>query len=242
MYIDIHSHFLYGVDDGPETLDTSLRMLRFAASSGVKAAVATPHVLNNQSPQWIDTVISHFHETVRAVITERLDIELFLGAELFFQYGLDNLIDWPIGSYRGMGAYFLVETPMNQYPRHFAPVLSKLRSAGKRPVFAHPERITPLVGDVNTITALVSDGILIQVTSGSLLGEFGRKVSSFTWELLERNLVHAVASDAHDVSDRPFNLAAASAAVTDRFGEETADRLFFHNPRRILFGEEVVLP
>jgi protein-tyrosine phosphatase len=239
MYIDIHGHFLYGVDDGPETLDVSMHMLRRAASSGIRAVVATPHVLTRISPAWEETVLTHFRETARAVATEKLDIDVYLGSELFFQFGLEELVEWPMGSYRGMGMYSLVEVSITQYSRHFPQAMANLIDKGKRPVFAHPERVIPLMEDYDSLSSLVARGVLIQITAGSLLGDFGKKVSAFSWELIARKLVHFIASDAHDPTDRPFSLDSAWAAVSERCNEDIADLLLFHNPRHILFSEEI---
>ena len=239
MYIDIHSHFLHGVDDGPESLDTSLKMLRRASISGIRAVAATPHILDSLSPGWEETVLLRFREICRAVIEERMEIDLYLGSEIYFQFNLPDLVEWSIGSYRGMGVYSLVETSLAQYPKQFEQALDILLSRGKHPIFAHPERVGSLLGDSARIAALAAKGILIQVSAGSLLGDFGRKIETFTWELLEQGAVHCVASDAHDLFDRPFNLDSAWHAVTARCGEDAADLLMYVNPRHILFGEEV---
>jgi protein-tyrosine phosphatase len=239
MYIDIHGHFLYGVDDGPETLDISLSMLRRAASSGVRAAVATPHVLTAPVPGWEETVLACFRETARAVLNENLDIDIYLGSELFFQFGLEKLVEWPIGTYRGQGLYSLVEVSMSQYSRHFPPAMENLITLGKRPIFAHPERVIPLLEDYDSLSSLVSRGVLLQITTGSLLGDFGKRISAFSWGLMERKLVHFIASDAHDPTDRPFNLDSAWQAVAERYDEDAADLLLWHNPRHILFSEDI---
>jgi protein-tyrosine phosphatase len=239
MYIDIHSHFLHGVDDGPDTIETSIKMLRRAVMSGIRAVAATPHIIDNLSPGWEETVLLRFREIARAVIEEQIEIDVYLGSEIYFQFNLPELVEWSIGSYRGMGAYSLIETSLSQYPRHFEQTLDILLARGKHPIFAHPERVSSLLGDSGRIAALVEKGILIQVSAGSLLGDFGRKIESFTWELLERGVVHCVASDAHDLFERPFNLDTAWNAVTARCGEDTAGLLMYSNPRHILFGEEV---
>ena len=239
MYIDIHSHFLHGVDDGPENLDTSLRMLRRASASGIRAVAATPHILNNLSSGWEDTVLLRFREIARAVIEEQLEIDLFLGSEIYFQFNLPELVEWSIGSYGGMGIYALVETSLSQYPKHFEQTLDTLLTRGKRPIFAHPERVASLIGDIAHVATLAEKGIVIQVSAGSFLGDFGNKIESFTWELLDRGAVHCVASDAHNLLERPFNLDIAWNAVAARNGEDTADLLMYANPRHILFGEEV---
>lgn len=237
MYIDIHSHFLYGVDDGPESFETSLKMLRRASLSGIRAVAATPHILDNLTPGLEEMIRQRFREIARAVINEQMDIDIFLGSEIFYQFNMTELVEWSIGSYRGMGVYSLVETSMSQYPKHFEQALDTLIALGKRPVFAHPERVTPLAGDSEKLAALAEKGVLIQISAGSVLGDFGRKVEAFAWELIDKGLVHCIASDAHDLFDRPFNLDMAWNAVMARKGEDTAHLLMYTNPLHILCGE-----
>jgi len=239
LYIDIHSHILPGVDDGPATSDISIKMIRRAAASGIKALVATPHIMERPSPAWEKNLLAVFHSLCRTVIEEQIDIDLYLGSELMFQFGIDQLVERSFGTYRGMGRYFLVETPMTQYPGHFEQSVSALISRGRLPIFAHPERIQPLVGNAERIASLVRNGFITAVSSGSLLGSFGRRIQSFAWELLDLGIVHIVASDAHDTVDRTFNLDVTWEAITERFDEDTAEMLLTKNPLHVLFGEPV---
>lgn len=239
LLIDIHSHILPGVDDGPETLDVSLRMLRRAAATGIRSVVATPHALDNISPAWEQSVISRFQDLSEAVITEQLEIDVFLASEIFFQFGVEDLMEWSIGSFRGMGVYSLVEIPMSHYPAKFEQMMNTLIARGKKPILAHPERIHPLIGDSGRIAALVDCGMLMQVNAGSLLGSFGRKIGAFAWRLLDEGLAHFVASDAHDTADRTFKLDAAWSMTAERYGPDYAEALFSTNPLRVLFAEKV---
>ncbi len=143
------------------------------------------------------------------------------------------------GTYRGMGRYFLVEPPMSQYPAHFEQSVSALLARGKQPIFAHPERIQPLIGNSERVASLIRDGFLTAVSSGSLLGSFGRRIQAFAWELIDLGFVHIVASDAHDTVDRTFNLDVTWEAITERYGEDTAEMLLTKNPLHVLFGEPV---
>ncbi len=239
LYIDIHSHILPGVDDGPPTSDISLKMIRRAAASGIKALVATPHIMERPTPTREKNLLAVFHSLCRTVIEEQIDIDLYLGSELLFQFGIDNLVDRPFGTYRVMGNYFLVETAMTQYPAHFEQSIFNLIARGKKPIFAHPERIQPIVGNAERVVSLVQNGFLTAVSSGSLLGSFGRRVQSFAWELLDLGIVHIVASDAHDTVDRTFNLDVTWEAITERYDEDTAEILLTKNPLHVLFGEPV---
>ena len=89
------------------------------------------------------------------------------------------------------------------------------------------------------ISTLVQHGILIQINSGSLLGVFGRRISSFAWELIDNGLVHFIASDAHNTRGRSFSLNAAWEEVYEQYGEDMAEKLFYTNPLNVLFAEKV---
>ena len=237
MLIDLHSHILHGVDDGPESFEMSMEMLCLACDTGIRALVATPHILDNFQNE--ELIISRFRKLSKAVIEEKLPIDVFLGTEINFQFGIEEFIETSIGTYRGMGLYFLVETTMTHYPKHFEETLFNIIQTGKIPIFAHPERIGPITGDIDLVSRLVNMGMLIQLNSGSLLGIFGGKVNTFAWELMEKGLVHFIASDAHSTRRRTFNLDEVWDEVCDRYDEDTAEKLMYTNPLKVLTAEKV---
>lgn len=237
VMIDLHSHILHGVDDGPDTFETSVEMLRLAADSGIRALVATPHILDSYQNE--DLILSRYRKLSRTAVEEKLDIDLYLASEINFQFGIEDFLDSSIGTFRGMGQYFLVETTLTHYPKHFEETLYKIIERGRTPVFAHPERVGPIVGRKDLIGELVNMGFRMQVNAGSLLGSFGERVRTFAWELLEGGLVHFVASDAHSTRRRTFNLDRAWDAICERCDEDTAERLLYTNPLKVLTGEIV---
>jgi len=237
MLIDLHTHILYGVDDGPESIDLSMEMLRSACSGNIRAVVATPHILDGFQSE--ELIFSHFRKLTGAVIEEKLPIDIFLGSEINFQFGMEDFLESSVGTFRGMGRYFLVETTLTHYPKHFEETMSRILEGGRVPVFAHPERVGPIVGDTDLIRLLVGMGMLVQINAGSLLGMFGERIRKFAWDLLDLNVVHFVASDAHDIRRRTFNLDEAWKAVRKKYDEDTADLLMFDNPLRVLTGESI---
>jgi len=118
-------------------------------------------------------------------------------------------------------------------------VLSRILAKGKKPIFAHPERVNPLIGNITLIERLADNGVLIQVNSGSVLGRFGSKVYNFVISLLDQGLVHFIASDAHSSHQRTFNLVRAWNVINESYGEDFAEKLFYTNPKHVLFSEQV---
>ena len=237
--IDLHSHVLHAVDDGPDSLDISLDMLRHASDSGIRAVVATPHILDGLSEGYEETIIARFRELTLAVIEDKLDIDVYLGSEIYFQFRMEDIIESSIGTYRGMGRYFLVEVSLTHYPKRFEDTLLTLLSQRKVPIFSHPERVGPLIGDFESIKNLVDNGVLMQINSGSILNDFGSRVTEFTSTLLDKGLVHFIASDAHSIRRRSFNLDKARNTITEKYGEDLAEKLLYTNPMRVLFNEEI---
>ena len=110
------------------------------------------------------------------------------------------------------------------------------------PIITHPERNALLQLRLEEITQWVEDGALIQVTGQSLTGDFGRKAAEFARTLLERRLVHFIASDAHDLEHRPPTMDGAHAWLVKHYGQPLADALCVENPGATLTGGRIYLP
>ena len=168
-----------------------------------------------------------------------MPVELHLGAELTFRFGLVDLARWPSGTLAGKGLYALVDLPFARLPTGLEQGLFELRAAGFRPILAHPERHRNLSRKPERLERLRQQDLLFQVNAGSLTGRFGQRARHTAEMLLERGWVEFVASDGHDLDKRPFSLAAAYERVRELCGSVTAQRLFSENPRRAIKGEPV---
>jgi len=123
-------------------------------------------------------------------------------------------------------------------------VLDEFLDAGIVPVVTHPERNPVLQKDIlknysERLRDWVSMGCLVQITAQSITGDFGRKAKVASWELLDQELVHAVASDGHDLRHRPPRLDGAWQIVRKRMGEATARSLMIDNPSAIANGRRI---
>lgn len=124
--------------------------------------------------------------------------------------------------------------------------LSAMRSVFNRlmetriiPVITHPERNQSVQNNLKEVDLWVRDGCLLQVTAQSLTGRFGSRAQKVAESLFQQDLVHFIASDAHDCKDRVPVLAPAYKLVAQRWGTEKADSLFIYNPAAILVGEPI---
>lgn len=233
--IDIHSHIIWGVDDGPESLAESLQMIAAAREAGTEEMVATPHA----SPDY------RYHPEL---VRERLDQlrasgsgpVLHLGCD--FHLSFDNIADalaFPKRYTIAGGPYLLVEFSDLMIFNTSEQDLERLRDAGMTPVITHPERNPLLRQRLPLLERWVEQGCLLQVTASSYLGRFGKKAQRFAAELTWAGLVHVVASDTHDLAHRPPDLRPALDFVTSNYGPATADTLFRANPLAIVRGRPV---
>jgi len=231
--IDIHHHLIYGVDDGPKDVDTSLRMAHAAAEDGITHIVCTPHASDVYRLQ------PAVNEERLAELRERLcgEIELSLGCE--FHLTAENLFDAVANPPRysiNDGGYLLIELPGMVIPPRMTDTFFRLQAAGYTPVLAHPERYPALHSRPQLLAEWMRHGCLTQVTASALYGRFGRNAETFANEMLSRNWIHILATDAHNVDWRPPHLKHGYEYVADKAGAETADRLCITNPLAVANG------
>jgi protein-tyrosine phosphatase len=231
--IDIHNHLIFGVDDGPSCMDISLAMASEAAAEGVTRIVCTPHA-SDQFPYNQVLIEERFAELKSRL--ER-DIQLSLGCELHLT--ADNIFEArenPLRYSVDDRGYLLVEFGDQSIPSQMFNALSTLQDAGYTVIVAHPERYPAVARRPELVGMWMRRGCLMQVTAGSLYGRFGRTAESLANDMLDRNWIHFVASDAHDMKWRPPHLKKSYAYIANRAGEEAAHRLLVTNPVAAVSG------
>ncbi len=237
--VDIHCHVLPEVDDGAASMQMALDMLRRAESEGVGAMVMTPHIRSHDEEDRDALHARRFAELQSAVTEAGIAIELFLGAELAFRFGLAEVARWPTVALAD-GPYVLVDLPPGPLPTGIEQGFFELRATGYKPILAHPERHRELAKSPEQVERLRHQDLLFQVDAGSFTGRFGRRAKATAEMFLQMGCIEFVGSDGHDLEKRPISLQSARRLVAQACGPLEAHRLFCANPAKVVKGEPVV--
>ncbi len=233
--IDLHSHVLPGIDDGPETIEGSLELARAAAAAGPRVLVATPHV-SWSYPNDADTIVALVDQLNARLAAERVTLEVQAGAEIAMTCLTDIAPAELLRLRLGAGPWLLIEPPFTPAVMGLDSILLDLQRQGHRVLLAHPERCQAFHRDPEMLSSLVRAGILTSITAGSLIGSFGGEVRRFALALAREGLIHNVASDTHDTARRPPGIA---TELRQAGLEPLAEWLTEQVPAAILSGEEI---
>jgi protein-tyrosine phosphatase len=238
--IDLHCHPLPALDDGPPDDAAALALLRRAAADGTRTVAATPHVDRRfgLGPEEIATAVAH----VRALV-ERTGITVTVvpGAEIALDRLVDLRSDQLAALSLGGGRCLLVECPLSTVAGEFEWPAQRLLQDGVQVLLGHPERCPDFQRSPRRLRALIDAGAMVQLTAGSLRGEFGAACEAFALELARGGLAHNVASDAHDAVRRPPGLRDARELLGPVLpgGADEAAWLVESAPAAILMGVEL---
>lgn len=241
--IDLHSHILPGLDDGPGDIEGSLDLARVAAAQGTRTIVATPHIREDH-PFPLDAIERGVVELNGALSADGIDLEVVAGGEVAIST-IPELDEEALRSVcLGAGPHVLVESPYTQASELLEHVIFDLQARGFRPLLAHPERSPSFLSDRNRLERLVVRGVLCSVTAMSMEGGFGQTVQRFAAQMFAAGLVHDVASDTHDARRRPPTLLEGFQALDrDLPGlNDQAEWFTREAPAAMLAGEELPPP
>jgi protein-tyrosine phosphatase len=234
MY-DIHHHLLYGLDDGPDSIEKSVAQAEMAIADGITHVVCTPHSSDRYTFQPEENALRV--AALRERVGDRLQIGL--GCDFHLSYeNIEDAVNHPAKYSINGGQYLLIEFPDYGIPNRITEAMYELRLAGMTLIITHPERNPSLRDKHDKLADWLRAGHLIQITAGSLTGRFGRSAAASAKEMLKKRWVHFLATDAHNTESRPPKLREAYDFVVREHGEEYARLLCFTNPKAVYDNAE----
>lgn len=234
MYADIHNHMLFGVDDGAETEEEMYQLIEASYADGVRHICFTPHYHPGYFGEH-QVQISEAFELAKQYVSEFCPgLQLYLGNELRYER---SCIDWlEQGRCHTLNStkYLLVDFLYSESAVNIMNAMLRIINSGYTPVLAHVERYEKFHRDLREINQLKVWGVILQVDAQSLLGGFGHGTKVRSRRLLDIGVVDLIASDAHDLTNRPPQLRPCYDFVSRKYGQEYAHHIFWKEPLRIL--------
>jgi protein-tyrosine phosphatase len=238
--IDIHSHILHGVDDGPENLQQSLALLEQAVKEGITDIISTSHVLHPTYDASAQAVVEQVASLQTILNEQKIPLTIHTGHEIRISEEMPELFAQGKLLPLANSKYILVELPSNIVPTYTKPLLFQLQEQGYIPIIAHPERNKAIAENPRRLRDLIDNGALAQITAGSVAGHFGKQVQKISMNLIESNLIHTYGSDVHHLQNRPFLYEEGLSYLEKHKLADTVEVLLENNAR-ILTDERMII-
>ena len=201
--LDLHSHLLPGIDDGVNTIEESLEIIKAYEDAGFKKLITTPHIMSDYFPNTPDIINTKRQTVIDACASNALSIKVETAAEYYIDDHFLRLIKSGSKLLTVGEKYVLVETSFQDKPLFLEEVIFELQSHGYSPILAHPERYNYLMRDEKLVEKLKNAGVYFQMNIISLGGFYSREVRKFSEQLIDQQLIDFVGSDCHSM--RHFN-------------------------------------
>lgn len=228
--IDIHSHIIHDLDDGPSRIDETVKMICEAEKLGIKVIIATPHY--HEGVFTMEKVFEKYNEVLSRA--NEYNITIKLGSEVFLSSGVCIRICEDATLTLNRSRYSLIELPLSTMPEYNLDAIYKLQANGIIPIIAHPERNRNFIRNPESLEAYTERGCLLQMDIGSIAGAYGGGVRDFAKRLIRLKMVDFIASDAHCSADYTEWYKKAYLRTNKWAGEEYTERLFFRNAASIV--------
>ena len=235
--IDVRAHLLPGFIDGPKDLELALDMARLAVADGVLVSVCTPPYTPGLSTPSAADIREAVAEFSLRLIEAHIPLHVVPGCEVHF--GSDLVCGFESGKLLSLNGsrYVLIDLPQMVPPAKLDTVLQGLVDSGRTPIIAAPEKLKWIEAGFDFFADMTKAGVWLQVTAGSLTGQFGKRTQYWAERLIGSSMVHVLASDGHDFDKRRPILAEARTLAANIVGDEEANNLVLTRPLNILDDE-----
>lgn len=240
--IDIHSHLLYGIDDGSKNLDMSIDIAKIYVDNGITSVICTPHFIEGEVAIFVPELTERV-EALQVELNRRgISLNIYPGHELFLSPDTVSLIQDKKVSTLNNSRYLLLEFPMRTFPVYTEDVIYQLRIAGYTPIIAHPERYQPINDNPNLLSEFIHLGALTQLNLPSLEGRYGKQVQKTATSLIKHGMIHFVASDAHSSGKRSPDVRVGLKYLSKIVSKQNFICLTSGNAKKVIRNEDINVP
>lgn len=239
MY-DIHSHILYGVDDGAACIKESVEMAEQAAANGIEAIIATPHYIEGLYESNYASNLNKLYSLNKEIYKAGININIYLGNEILITPEILKLVKQGKVTTLNESRYLLIELPFFDLPPYTEKVLFNLEMEGYVAVLAHPERNERIIDDLNILYRLIKQGALVQMNISSLKGIYGKHVKRTALLMLKHYMVHFVGTDIHSPGKRQTGVDDIIEKLKTYYPNQ-AHSLLCDNPQSIIKNESITI-
>ena len=237
--IDVHSHIVFGVDDGSRSIEESIEIIKEAYNKGFKKIIATPHYMEEyyeNDVKEINSRISQINAQLRKI---HCDIQILHGNEIYITENITQLLENKKATSLNGQQYVLFELPLNAESMNLNSVIYQILEVGGVPVLAHPERYSFVQKDPNVLLPLIESGVLIQSNYGSIIGQYKKEAQSTLKKMLEHKMVHLLGSDVHRPQTIYTKIDQCVEEMEKIVGKDYVDLITTIYPQKVINGEEI---
>lgn len=200
VQVEFHSHLIFGVDDGCETIEQSIELIKGFAESGMRKVITTPHVMSDFYKNSRENLFPLRDQIRQRLSDEGVNIEFDVAAEYMIDDGFEKKIaSGDLLTFGPQGKHVLIELPFMTEPRNLGTCLFELQVAGFVPVLAHPERYPYYGSDREKYHELKDRGVMFQLNMLSTIGYYSKQVMEAAAYLVEEGLIDMIGSDTHHI-------------------------------------------
>ena len=242
--IDIHSHIVFDVDDGPSTIEESLALIGESYRQGVRTIVSTSHRRRDLFKTPEEKIWENFKQVKEAAEAKFEGLEILYGGELYYNNALLEKLENHQVPRMNDTQFALIEFSMKTSWKDIHEAVNKVLMLGVTPIIAHIERYNALENQEDRVRELINMGCYTQINSAHVLkprlfGDKNRVFKKRARYFLEKNLVHIVASDMHNLDKRPPYMDQACEIIEELYGSSRAYNLFEGNAKTLLENKDL---
>jgi len=193
---DVHSHFIPGIDDGAQTMEDSVALIREFYNLGYKKVITTPHILSDGYKNTPEIILGGLEKVRVALKNENIPIQIEAAAEYYIDYDFDRKLENEKLLTFG-NKYLLFEVSYLNPPDNLDTIIFKLLTNGYKPVLAHPEQYNFWHNKFEKYEQLKEKGVLLQLNINSLTGYYSPMTKKVAEQLIEKNMIDLLGSDCH---------------------------------------------